>query len=206
MIDKTFTNWTVVGRSNRKTKSREYYWWCKCSCGTAREVRGSLLRNGDSKSCGCYRASATEVRFLKHGHSAGGKVSLTYTSWGHLVSRCTNKNNAEYGNYGGRGIKVCDRWRVFENFLEDMGERPTSSYTIDRIDNNKGYGPENCRWANKKQQTRNRNNTLSVETVRTIKRLFSGGLTKKDIALEVGVPYNRVVDITLGRSWKDIHE
>lgn len=97
---------------------------------------------------------------FKHGHAIKGKESPTYRTWGQMLSRCKNKNHKDYKWYGGRGIKVCSRWAVFENFLEDMGERLIGT-TIDRINNNKNYYKGNCRWATQKIQHRNkRNNRL----------------------------------------------
>lgn len=92
---------------------------------------------------------------FKHGH-AGRNCSLTYSSWGAMKERCDNPNHIEFFRWGGRGIKICDRWRNFENFLKDMGERPSKEMSLDRIDNDGNYEPSNCRWATKKQQIENR--------------------------------------------------
>lgn len=125
---------------------------CKCSCGAIKTVRGSSLRNGTSKSCGCLNLEMV----TKHGMTD----TPTYMSWIAARSRCRYKNNIGYQYYGGRGIDICDRWYgSFENFLEDMGERPEGA-SLDRIDGSKGYYLENCRWSTLIEQSSNREHTF----------------------------------------------
>lgn len=100
---------------------------------------------------------------LIHGHARDSGATDTYSTWENMVSRCHNPNNPYFQKYGGRGIEVCDRWRTFENFLADMGDRPSRLYSIDRVDNDSGYEPGNCRWATKKEQQRNRRACNYVE-------------------------------------------
>lgn len=116
----------------------------------------------------------------RHGHSLNGKRSLTHSSWHNMKSRCTNPKISSYKNYGGKGIKVCKRWDVFENFLEDMGERPGPEYSIERINTAKNYCPENCRWATRLEQARNRSMCIKI----TINGKCQ---TVKEWALEVGI-------------------
>ena len=99
---------------------------------------------------------------LKHNHRTVGHRSPTYSCWESMNSRCNNKKSQSFYNYGGRGIKVCKEWKSFLNFLEDMGERPSQDHTLDRIDVNKGYFKENCKWSTRKEQANNRRNTCYV--------------------------------------------
>jgi len=138
-------------------KWRNACWKCECRCGKIIFVRSGGLCSGHTKSCGCLRQETTRKRSYKHGHRIGGAVSAEYHSWHSMKQRCENENREKYRRYGARGISVCRRWRnSFENFLKDMGKRPGSGYSLDRIDNNGNYEPGNCRWATAKQQARNK--------------------------------------------------
>ena len=141
-------------------------WLCACKCGkSCRPTAGDLL-NGDSTSCGCRRTESVSLACSTHGQSRGGyggKESRAYTSWRHMLERALNPNNAAWENYGGRGIKVCDRWLTFENFFADMGPRP-AGLTLDRTDNEKGYEPGNCRWTDRQTQNLNRRIRADNET------------------------------------------
>jgi hypothetical protein len=132
-------------------------WLCVCVCGNTRRVRKPDLNNGNTVSCGCYAKSRLGIATTKHGHQRIGNRTPEYMAWRHMKSRCYNPNIHNYHNYGGRGIIVCERWiNSFENFLEDMGVRPSERHSVDRYpDKNGNYEPTNCRWATKKEQSRN---------------------------------------------------
>lgn len=138
-------------------------WLCKCSCGKETVVVGQMLRNGNTSSCGCSfwirprsNNSITTATKKHHTHARKGKRSPTYISWQAMLTRCRNSKHKNWFCYGGRGIKVCDRWlNSFENFLIDMGER-LPGMTLDRIDVNGNYEPSNCRWATHANQQENK--------------------------------------------------
>ncbi len=129
---------------------------CQCDCGNRKTVGLGHLEDGHTRSCGCLVSEQIAARMLKHGEYVGGKRSAECNIWHNMRARCENPNVKSYKNYGGRGIRVCERWNIFENFLADMGRKPAPELQIDRMDNDGDYEPGNCRWASRSEQSRNR--------------------------------------------------
>ena len=158
-------------RKDRGTTIRRYS--CQCDCGNSIDVTVPDLRSGNTVSCGCWKIEATKRSNTTHGKSISvsrsGKATTEYHSWRGMIDRCTNERHISYKFYGARGIKVCDRWRSsFEDFLSDMGEKPSKLHSIDRINGDGDYSPDNCRWATGKQQFANQR--VSAEFLRHMQK------------------------------------
>lgn len=140
---RTFGKWIVLGLGSRIYWGNRH-WLCRCECGTEREVAGTALRNNRSKSCGCSSR--------KHGL----RNSVFYKAWAEMIRRCSNPASNAWPNYGGRGIRVCDEWRDPAAFWRDMGPTWAPGLTIERIDVNGHYEPNNCTWIPNAEQSKNR--------------------------------------------------
>lgn len=175
-----FGRLAVVHRTEEGKRSK---WWVRCDCGEEKEVWGSALLSGGVRSCGCLRREGRAANNLTHGES-GTKL---YGVWSSIWQRCTNPKDPGFHNYGGRGVGVDERWRDFSAFKADVGPRPSDRHSLDRVDNDKDYGPGNVRWATRSEQSRN--------TRRNIVRTW-GGRTQclKDWAAEYGISYYTLID------------
>lgn len=196
LTGKKFGNWKVLNLSKKRSIHNRVKWKCQCKCGRIRIVLGQSLQERKSNSCGIGKCD-----YRKHGQS----YTPEYLAWRAMLDRCYKPNVKMYKRYGGRGISVCSKWRSsFENFLKDMGQRPSSDYSIDRINNNGNYAPKNCRWATRNQQSnnirsnrrlrlKNKNHTIAewsrkfgVSHATICSRLNRGWSTRKTLT----VPFN----------------
>lgn len=160
LVGDRFGRLTVMGFDGLHTPpsgGKKTKWICLCDCGSRVSVFGSSLTTGNTSSCGCASRESTAKRNQSHGMSR----TRTYRIWQAMLNRCRNPNMAMYPRYGGRGIRVCSRWESFENFYADMGECP-KGMSIDRINNDANYEPGNCRWANRRIQSRNKSSNRII--------------------------------------------
>lgn len=145
----------VLRRVDLKRQGQAWF-WCLCECGVEKAVARGALRGGKSVSYGCRRRSLLGARGTTHGHARCGKRTPEYEAWKHMIHRCEAPNDRRWVDYGGRGIRVCSKWRAsYVAFLADVGPRPSPKHSLDRIDVNGPYEPGNVRWASRVQQMRN---------------------------------------------------
>jgi hypothetical protein len=184
LIGQRFGSLEVVARAIPCTdKNGTAMWLCRCDCGKHSQVVRSSLISGRTKSCGCLSASIRSASSKKH----GAHNTPEYKVWVAIKQRCTNPKCKAYKSYGARGISLCSEWNSFEQFLKDMGRRPSSKHSIDREDNNGNYEPSNCRWATRVEQA---NNTRRSRTF-----IYNGkAMSLREIVETSGstVPYQRV--------------
>lgn len=191
-VGMVFGSLTVTSKTTT-SKNGHSRWICLCKCGETSIVKGIHLNSGHTQSCGCRQRSRAAEAQNRHGMCGTSE----YRIWALMVGRCRDPSSTSYRNYGARGIRVCDRWMDFMNFFADMGHRPSLKHSLDRIDNDGDYAPENCRWATQKEQMRNTR----------INRMISfSGITMALVAWceFLGVPYGLVCSrISRGYSFVD---
>ncbi len=187
-------NWLVIEDAGMRFTGGRWrrFYRCRCDCGKITVVNKESLTRGISKSCGCLAVYSIQQRCTTHGHTVGHTTSRSYRAWQNMKRRCLKTTYKDYPDYGGRGIKVCDRWLKFENFYADMSERP-EGLTLDREDNDGDYTPENCKWATPKEQANNRR-TNRLITFRG--RVQTMAQWADELMLSQATLYNR-----LSRGW-----
>lgn len=191
--------WTIIEEAQPKTtpsRNKQRMVRCRCLCGNERTVSLGNVLSGGSKSCGCWKSEVTTSRNYIHGQSVRGKMTGEYNSWYAMLRRASpDPNSRRYSDYGGRGIKVCERWHTADNFLSDMGPKPGPEYTLERIDNDGDYCPENCRWATRKEQARNK---------RGLRTITINGVTKLliDWCEENGIPA-QTAHVRIYKGWRE---
>lgn len=197
MIDLTggkFGKLTVLHRAENN-KYGQAMWLCACDCGKETVVKGNSLRTGCVKSCGCLSAEMSSIRNTKHGLSRrNAKLDRIYSIHSNMLQRCENPKNKSYKNYGGRGIRVCDEWHdvfAFYKWATESGYQP--NLTIERIDNDGNYEPNNCRWATIKEQSNNRRNNHFLD--------FNGETHTISEWSEITDIPREVIDARIGRGW-----
>ncbi len=180
MVGLKFGSLTTIEHAGYN-KHKHILWRFSCDCGNELIAPGIDVRRGHTKSCGCEKLKALVVRVRKHGASK----TRPYEIWSAMIARCESPGGRSYSYYGGRGIRVCSRWKgSYENFISDMGPPPTG-YSLERVDNSKGYSPENCVWADRVTQANNK---------RSNRQITMGGstFTMANLARHLGIPYGNL--------------
>ncbi len=169
-------------------KNRISYWFCKCECGNITKVIAHNLTKSTTNSCGCLIIE----RATTHGHSRKNKHTPEYRTWRYMLTRTQNPNCINFSDYGGRGIKVCDRWlSSFENFFEDMGSKPEGA-SIDRINNDGNYEPSNCRWASRAEQSNNQRDRIGSRLITYNGKTQTSAKWSKEVGLTPSLVLKRI--------------
>lgn len=189
-----FGRLVVVGEGERRGRARAF--WCQCECGQKKLIVAINLLTGNSTSCGCLHREQLSEYSRTHGRSS----TPEHKTWEAMRQRCLNPRNPSYPQYGGRGIRICDRWMAFENFYADMGRRPVGT-SIDRVDVNGDYEPDNCRWATAVEQMRNTTRTFEAHEPEQIRWLVDSGYTQREIARFFNVDVSTIHRVATMRTY-----
>lgn len=185
----------LVIKNNIQKIGRMYKCLCLCDCGKKKAIYKCVLRDGRANSCGCLNKELSSTRLKTHGLSK----QPFHIVWVNMIQRCTNEKYPQYMDYGGRGIRVCERWLDFNNFYNDMYLSYNENLELDRIDNNKGYYKENCRWATIKINQRNKRSTkLNSQAVAEIRE---SGIKPSILAKKYGVNTNTIYRALNLKTW-----
>ena len=171
-----FGRLVVLWKQGLDKSKRNTLWFCRCDCGKEKAVSFGALKSGATQSCGCIQKERTAEAHKTHGMCD----TRLYRTWRGMVNRCTNQNEPAYPNYGGRGNTICESWKTFEPFKEwALSSGYADDLFIERVDNDKGYCPENCKWATRKEQNRNKRSNVMI-----------GGKCIGELAEKYGMSYN----------------
>lgn len=180
----------LVLHETGKSRNGHTVWHCRCDCGNDVGVVGYSLISGCTKSCGCYNRERVIERNTTHGMNRRGKRHPVYMTWANILQRCENPNDTQYKNYGARGIKVCTEWHEFIPFHDwAMANGWQRGVSIDRIDNNGNYEPDNCRWVTAKEQARNKRNNHFITFNGKTQTMVEWA---EEIGLEYSILWNRI--------------
>lgn len=184
LVGQRFGRLLVAAKGEPKNNRSQYV--CKCDCGTEKTIPSAYLLHGNVRSCGCLRAETSAATARNKLDASAKTHHPLYKRWQSMKQRCSNPANPFFKNYGARGIAVCNRWASsFWAFVDDMGLPPDAGATIERINNNLGYAPENCRWASRRDQLRNQRRSIIITC-------NGKTLPAKDWAAQIGIEYQRI--------------
>jgi hypothetical protein len=194
---------TVLSRDTTSNHKRSY-WICRCECGKVKSMLGDGLRSGKTKSCGCK-----VHRQLSDNEVLSSKRNRYYRIWRNIKTRCFNPNSKDYNRYGGRGVTICEKWvddsRNFIDYIQSLRGGNDPQLTLDRIDSDKNYEPGNLRWASPALQARNRQNTISPETVRILEQhIAMGKYTNQQLADMFNISISSLKTIKRGEHWSQL--
>ena len=181
-----------------RTKNKMTMWLFQCECGNKKEINMSAVRAGKTKSCGCLSRELASKRNRTHGMSE----TRVYYAWNNMMKRCYSSKNSEYKNYGERGIKVIERWHIFENFFEDMGH-PPKNLSLERIDNDKGYSPQNCKWETQSVQSTNKRHKPTNTGIPNISQNTTNGRYSVQITRNKVRKASTFNDLEEAKKWRE---